>query len=172
MGRLVSRGRLWKEGRGTAQGTLEILPQEAQLGPRSEAPEQKSQKPPPAGSPWGIRGLCLWARGMTGTAGHPAFSLSPHQEGSPKPGLYLASAPPAQPLTWAWGCWFLGRAGRLWGSPRISIQYLLFQTCRDIAPRGGAGASQGGQTSVPISHRLCRAVAGVLTGTSPGALYP
>lgn len=104
------------------QGTIELLP-------------QKSQKPPP-GFPWSTGGVCLWPRGMMDTAGHLAFSPPPHQEVSPSP------VPPAQPLTWAWGCWFLGKAGRLWGSPSISIQYLLFKTCRDIARRGGAGASQ------------------------------
>lgn len=43
-------------------------------------------------------------------------------------GLGLALGPPAKALTWAWGCWFLGEAGRFWGSPSISIQYLLFPT--------------------------------------------
>lgn len=40
--------------------TGQILPQEAQIGPRSEALEQKSQKLPP-GFPWSIGGLYLWA---------------------------------------------------------------------------------------------------------------
>lgn len=48
------------------------------------------------------------------------------------------SVPPAQALTWAWGCWFLGEAGRLWGSPSISIQYLFVPVCRDMVPKGGA----------------------------------
>lgn len=40
---------------------------------------------------------------------------------------------------WAWGCWLLGKAGRLWGSPSISTQYLLFKTC-DPSQEGFRGS--------------------------------
>lgn len=60
---------------------------------------------------------------MTGTGSLLPSTLFPRTSG-----LGLALGPPAQALTWAWGCWFLGEAGRFWGSPSISIQYLLFPT--------------------------------------------
>lgn len=60
---------------------------------------------------------------------HPAFSPYPPHWKLPTHPLALAVCPSPQALTWIWECWFPGEAGKLWGSPGISIQCLLFPTC-------------------------------------------
>lgn len=107
------------------QGTLETLPQDAEMGPRSKVPKVESQNLP--------LGLCtdsssqyLWAWGVA-----PSLLPLPTPLKAPHPPLFWVwlSAPPAQALTWTWGCWFSGEAGRLGGSPNISIQGLLSPAC-------------------------------------------